>query len=86
MKLTLYVIGILLLLFLFLNKQSKLKAIESFSIWWFRIAFAFVILFGIHIISSFFGFFVPVNIISGLIIATLGLPGIMSVILISMVL
>ncbi|MFX3675380.1 MAG: pro-sigmaK processing inhibitor BofA family protein [Paenisporosarcina sp.] len=86
MKLTLCVIGIILLLFLFLNKTSKLKVIEIFSIWWFRIAFAFVILFGIHVISSFFGFFVPVNIIFGLIIAALGLPGIMSILLISMVL
>ncbi len=86
MKLFIYVIGIILLLFLFLNKQSKIKFIELFSVWWFRIAFAFVILFGIHVISSFFGFFVPVNIISGLIIATLGVPGIMSVLLISMVL
>jgi len=86
MKLFIYVIGIILLLFLFLNKRSKVKVIEMFSIWWFRIAFAFVILFGIHVVSSFFGFFVPVNIISGLIIAALGLPGIMSVILISMVL
>lgn len=86
MKLFIYVIGIILLLFLFLNKRSKVKVIEMFSIWWFRIAFAFVVLFGIHVVSSFFGFFVPVNIISGLIIAALGLPGIMSIILISMVL
>ena len=86
MKLFFYVIGIILLLFLFLNKRSKIKVIEMFSIWWFRIAFAFVILFGIHVVSSFFGFFVPVNIISGLMIAILGLPGILSVILISMVL
>lgn len=86
MKLALYVIGIILLLFLFLNKQTKMQVIELFSIWWFRIAFAFVILFGIHIISSFFGFFLPVNIISGLIIAALGVPGIVSVLLISMIL
>lgn len=86
MKIALYVIGIILLLFIFLNKQTKMQVIELFSIWWFRIAFAFVILFGIHVISSFFGFFVPVNIISGLIIAALGIPGIMSVLLISIVL
>jgi inhibitor of the pro-sigma K processing machinery len=86
MKLTLYVIGIILLLFLFLNKQSKMKVVELFSVWWFRIAMAFVVLFGMHVIASFFGFNVPVNIISGLMIATLGIPGILSVLLISFVL
>lgn len=86
MKLALYVIGIILLLFLFLNKQSKVKVIELFSIWWFRIAMAFVVLFGIHVISGFFGFYVPVNILSGLMIAMLGIPGILSVLLISFVL
>ncbi|MGE6490036.1 pro-sigmaK processing inhibitor BofA family protein [Paenisporosarcina sp. NPDC076898] len=83
MKLTLYVIGIAVLLFLFLNKASKGRVIEAFSIWWFRIAFAFVILFAIHLIASQFGLFIPVNIVSGLLIAFLGVPGIASVLTIS---
>ncbi|WP_017382009.1 pro-sigmaK processing inhibitor BofA family protein [Paenisporosarcina sp. TG-14] len=84
MKLILYLIGITLLLFLFLNKASKGRVVEVFSILWFRIAFAFVILFGINLIASQFGFFIPINIVSGLLIAFLGVPGIASVITISM--
>ena len=83
MKLTLSLIGIALLLFLFLNKASKGRVIEAFSIWWFKIAFAFVILFAINLIASQFGYFVPINIISGLLIAFLGVPGIASVLTIS---
>lgn len=83
MKLALYLIGITVLLFLLLNKASKGRVIEAFSIWWFRVAFAFVILFGINLIASQFGLFVPVNIIFGLLIAFLGVPGVASVITIS---
>lgn len=83
MKLILYLIGITLLLFLFLNKASKGRVVEVFSILWFRIAFAFVILFVINLIASQFGFFIPINIVSGLLIAFLGVPGIASVITIS---
>ena len=83
MKLTLSLIGIAILLFLFLNKASKGRVIEAFSIWWFRIAFAFVILFAINLIASQFGYFVPINIVSGLLIAFLGVPGIASVLTIS---
>jgi len=84
MKLTLCVIGITLLLFLFLNKASKGRVLEAISIWWFRIAFAFVILFAINLIAGQFGVNIPINIVSGLLIAFLGLPGIASVITISM--
>ncbi|WP_075620478.1 pro-sigmaK processing inhibitor BofA family protein [Paenisporosarcina indica] len=84
MKLILSLVGIALLLFLFLNKSSKGRVLEIISIWWFRIAFAFVILFAINLIASQLGFFIPINIISGLLIAFLGIPGIASVIAISM--
>lgn len=84
MKLALYLIGIAVLLFLFMNKASKGRVIEAFSIWWFKVAFAFVLLFGINLIASQFGLFVPINIVSGLMIAFLGVPGIASVITISM--
>lgn len=83
MKLALYLIGITVLLFLLLNKASKGRVIEAFSIWWFRVAFAFVILFAINLIASQFGLFVPINIVSGLLIAFLGVPGIASVLTIS---
>ena len=84
MKLTLVLIGIAFLFFVFLNKESKGRVIEAFSVWWFRIAFAFVILFAINLIASQFGFFVPINIVSGLLIAFLGVPGIASVVTIAM--
>jgi len=84
MKLILSLVGIALLLFLFLNKSSKGRVLEIISIWWFRIAFAFVILFAINLIASQLGFFIPINIISGLLIAFLGIPGIASVVAISM--
>ena len=86
MKLALIVIGIALLLFLFLNKESKGRVIEAFSVWWFRVAFAFAILFAINVIASQFGMFVPINIVSGMLIAILGVPGIASVIAFSMIL
>ncbi|HEX5564190.1 MAG TPA: pro-sigmaK processing inhibitor BofA family protein [Sporosarcina sp.] len=74
----LFIVGLFLLLFLMDNKYVH-KVLERISIYWFRFAFAFLLLFAMNIIGGFFGFFIPVNIASGIVIAVLGIPGIASI-------
>jgi len=70
--------GFVFLLFLMDNKQIR-KVFERLSIYWFRLAFSFLILFIMNIAAGFFGVYVPINIASGIVIAVLGIPGVASV-------
>lgn len=72
------VVGFVLLLLL-VDKKLIHKAFERLSIYWFRLAFAFLILFAMNVAGGFFGIYVPVNIASGLLIAILGIPGFASI-------
>nr|WP_172373850.1 pro-sigmaK processing inhibitor BofA family protein [Sporosarcina jiandibaonis] len=69
----------LILLFLLMDKKQMKKIFERLSIYWFRLAFAFLALFIMNVAAGFFGVYVPVNIASGLVIAVLGIPGIASI-------
>ena len=71
-------IGFLLLVLLMDRDQVK-KVFERLSIYWFRLAFAFLILFTLNVAAGFLGVYIPVNIASGLVIAILGIPGIVSI-------
>jgi inhibitor of the pro-sigma K processing machinery len=68
-------VGVVLLLLLLMNKKQIQKMMDRLSVFWFRLAFAFLILFTMNVIGGFIGLYVPVNIASGLILAVLGIPG-----------
>ncbi len=68
-------VGFILLLLLAMDKKQIQKTMERFSIFWFRLAFAFLILFAMNVAGGFIGLYVPVNIASGLLLAVLGIPG-----------
>ncbi|MFD1205737.1 MULTISPECIES: pro-sigmaK processing inhibitor BofA family protein [Sporosarcina] len=67
--------GAILLLLLMLNKKQLSKLFENLSVFWFRLAFAFLVLFALNIAGGFVGLYFPVNIASGLLLAVLGIPG-----------
>ena len=69
------VVGLVLLLLLMMNKKQIQKMMDRLSVFWFRFAFAFLILFTMNVIGGFIGLYVPVNIASGLVLAVLGIPG-----------
>lgn len=67
---------LVLLLLVVLDKKYIQKALELLSVYWFRLAFAFLILFAMNVAGGFIGIYVPVNITSGVLLAILGIPGI----------
>ncbi|KXH86712.1 pro-sigmaK processing inhibitor BofA [Sporosarcina sp. HYO08] len=68
-------VGVFLLLLLMLDKKQIQKGLELLSIFWFRLAFAFLALFAMNVVGGFIGIYVPINIASGLILTILGIPG-----------
>ena len=80
MKITIGIlIGGFILLLLLMDKKQVRKVFERLSIYWFRLAFSFLLLFIMNVAAGFFGIYVPVNIASGLVIAILGIPGFASI-------
>ncbi|WP_318618160.1 pro-sigmaK processing inhibitor BofA family protein [Sporosarcina sp. YIM B06819] len=69
------VVGLVLLLLMVMDKTQIQKVLERLSVYWFRLAFAFLVLFAMNIAGGFIGVYVPVNIMSGLVLAVLGIPG-----------
>ncbi|WP_432362854.1 pro-sigmaK processing inhibitor BofA family protein [Sporosarcina sp. UB5] len=69
------IIGMILILLLMMDKKQIKKLSERLSIFWFRLAFAFLALFILNIVGGFIGIYFPVNIASGLLLAILGIPG-----------
>lgn len=70
------VIGLVLLLLVIVDKKHIHKALERLSVYWFRLAFAFLVLFAMNVAGGFIGVYIPVNITSGILLAVLGIPGI----------
>jgi inhibitor of the pro-sigma K processing machinery len=68
-------VGLALLLLLTMDKKKIQQMMEKLSVFWFRLAFAFLILFAMNVAGGFIGLYVPVNIASGLLLAVLGIPG-----------
>ena len=62
-----------------MDKKQVQKVFERLSVYWFRLAFAFLVLFVLNVAGGFFGIYVPVNIASGLVIAVFGIPGFASI-------
>lgn len=74
------------LLVLLMNQKSVRVMIEFISVYWFRFAFSILVLFLLNVAAGFFGVYVPINLVSGLVITVLGIPGIVSVLLIALIL
>ena len=79
------IVGFLLLLLL-MNKKQVRKVLERLSVYWFRLAFSFLLLFVMNVAAGFFGVYVPINIASGLLIAILGVPGFASICVLALLL
>ncbi|MFS0691119.1 pro-sigmaK processing inhibitor BofA family protein [Sporosarcina sp. 179-K 8C2 HS] len=69
------IIGVILLFLLMMDKKQIKKLSERLSVFWFRLAFAFLALFTLNIVGGFVGIYFPVNIASGVLLAILGIPG-----------
>jgi inhibitor of the pro-sigma K processing machinery len=70
------VVILVLLLLVVVDKKHIHQALERLSVYWFRLAFAFLVLFVMNVAGGFVGIYVPVNITSGLLLAILGIPGV----------
>ena len=79
------IVGVILLL-LVMDKKRVKKVFEFLSIYWFRLAFSFLALFILNVGAGFFGIYVPVNIVSGLVITVLGIPGLASICVLALLL
>ncbi|WP_391118794.1 pro-sigmaK processing inhibitor BofA family protein [Psychrobacillus sp. L3] len=82
MKLVIIVCSLMLLLFL-LFRTSFSKVMESLPFFLFRLGFSFFLLFGVHLLLGLFGYVIPVNLFTGAVVAMLGVPGVASVVAIS---
>ena len=74
----------LVLLLLLLFRNSFPKFFEGISILLFRLGFSILLLFGVHLFLGSFGYAIPVNLFTGAVAAVLGIPGVISVVAISM--
>lgn len=75
-------IGLLIfgfIVLLLMDKKQVRKVFERLSIYWFRLAFSFLILFLMNVAGGFIGVYVPINIASGLVITVFGIPGLASI-------
>lgn len=75
--------GSLVLLLLLIFRKSFSRAIEGLSILLFRIGFSVLLLFGVHLLLGLAGYAIPINLFTGAVVAVLGIPGIVSVVAIS---
>lgn len=82
---SIFIVGFILLL-LIMDKKRVKKVFEFLSVYWFRLAFSFLALFILNVGAGFFGIYVPVNIVSGLVITVLGIPGLASIFTLALIL
>ncbi|TQR14768.1 pro-sigmaK processing inhibitor BofA family protein [Psychrobacillus vulpis] len=68
-------IQILLLMF----RKSFSNVMEGLSFFLFRIGFSILLLFGMHLLLGLFGYTIPVNLFTGVVVVVLGIPGVASV-------
>ncbi|TQR16571.1 pro-sigmaK processing inhibitor BofA family protein [Psychrobacillus vulpis] len=82
MKLVIIACSLVLLLLLVFRKSFS-NVMEGLSFFLFRIGFSILLLFGVHLLLGLFGYTIPVNLFTGAIVAVLGIPGVASVVAIS---
>lgn len=80
-----FLLGFVLLMLL-MDQKGIRAMIEFISVYWFRFAFSILVLFLLNVAAGFFGVYVPINLVSGLVITVLGIPGIVSVLIIALIL
>ncbi|GGA50016.1 pro-sigmaK processing inhibitor BofA family protein [Psychrobacillus lasiicapitis] len=78
--------GSLVLLLLIMFRKSFSGIVEGLSIFLFRIGFSILLLFGVHLLLGLAGYTIPVNLFTGAVVAVLGIPGVASVVAISILL
>lgn len=78
--------GSLVLLLLLLFRKSFSGVIEGISIFLFRLGFSVLLLFGVHLLLGLAGYTIPINLFTGAVVAVLGVPGVASVVAISILL
>ncbi|KQL33113.1 hypothetical protein AN959_18165 [Psychrobacillus sp. FJAT-21963] len=83
MKVVIIVCSLVLLLLLMFRKSFS-NIMEGLSIFLFRIGFSVLLLFGVHLLLGLIGYSIPVNLFTGAVVAVLGIPGVASVIAISL--
>ncbi|GLC90583.1 pro-sigmaK processing inhibitor BofA family protein [Lysinibacillus piscis] len=73
---------VLLFLYIIIRHVKLGKVLEGLSVFWFRVAFAFLLLFTLHIGLGYleYAVSVPINIFSVLTIAILGIPGLLGIV------
>ncbi len=76
-------LGVVLLFILRITKPQLQQAAEKLSVLWFRLAFAFLVLFILNIVGGFVGIYVPINVGSGFLLALLGIPGLASLLVLA---
>ncbi|TQR07277.1 pro-sigmaK processing inhibitor BofA family protein, partial [Psychrobacillus lasiicapitis] len=74
------------LLLLIMFRKSFSGIVEGLSIFLFRIGFSILLLFGVHLLLGLAGYTIPVNLFTGAVVAVLGIPGVASVVAISILL
>ena len=74
----------LVLLSVLLFRNSFPKFFEGISILLFRLGFSVLLLYGVHLLLGSIGYAIPVNLFTGTVVAMLGIPGVISVVAISM--
>jgi len=70
---------VLLFLYVIIRHAKMGKILEGMSVFWFRFAFAFLLLFIIHMSLGYVGYNIPINLFSVLTIAILGIPGVFGI-------
>ncbi|MDI2585708.1 MULTISPECIES: pro-sigmaK processing inhibitor BofA family protein [unclassified Psychrobacillus] len=78
--------GSLVLLLLIMFRKSFSGIVEGLSIFLFRIGFSILLLYGVHLLLGLAGYTIPVNLFTGAVVAVLGIPGVASVVAISILL
>jgi len=70
---------VLLFLYVIIRHAKMGKILEGMSVFWFIFAFAFLLLFVIHMSLGYVGYNIPINLFSVLTIAILGIPGVFGI-------
>ncbi|MDM5231158.1 pro-sigmaK processing inhibitor BofA family protein [Lysinibacillus pakistanensis] len=70
---------VLLFLYVIIRHAKMGRILEGMSVFWFRFAFAFLLLFVIHMSLGYVGYNIPINLFSVLTIAILGIPGVFGI-------
>jgi len=82
MKIVIIICSLVLLSFL-IFRNSFPKFFEGLSILLFRLGFSVLLLYGVHLLLGSMGYGITVNLFTGTVAAVLGIPGVISIIAIS---